>query len=104
MHPRKYIDRMVDAYVRMFGKKPNTSVMSPLEKGDHPKCDTTELLEPEGVTQYQSLIGQTQWAVTLGRIDIATAMTMSSFRAAPRRGHMDRAKRIIKDILGCEKQ
>ena len=44
MHPRKYIDRMVDAYVRMFGKKPSTSVMSPLEKGDHPECDTSELL------------------------------------------------------------
>jgi len=74
--------------------------MSPLGKGDHPECDTTELLEPEGVTRYQSLIGQTQWAVTLGRIDIATAvMTMSSFRAAPRRGHMDRAKRICGYLL-----
>ena len=79
MHPRKYIDRMVDAYVRMFGKKPSTAVTSPLEKRDHPEIDTTELLEPEGITRYQSLVGQLQWAVTLGRLDVATAvMTMSS--------------------------
>src|SRR6056300_1655760 len=100
MHPREYIDRMVDAYVRMFGKKPSTSAMSPLEKGDHPECDTSELLGPEDVTRFQSLIGQTQWAVTLGRLDIATAvMTMSSFRAAPRKGHLDRAKRICGYLL-----
>jgi hypothetical protein len=36
-----------------------------------------------------------QWAVSIGRIDITTAvMTMSGFRVAPRRGHLERAKRI----------
>ena len=86
---------MTDAYVRMFGQKPRTNYGSPLEKGDHPECDTTDLLDPEGVTQYQSLVGQLQWAISLGRIDIATAvMTMSSFRSCPRIGHLDRTKRI----------
>ena len=95
MHPLKYIDCMVESYVRLFGKKPSTAVTSPLEKGDHPECDTTELLDPDGVTIYQSLVGQLQWAVSLGRLDIATAvMTMSSFRSAPRLGHLERAKRI----------
>ena len=95
MHPKKYIERMVDSYRRMFGCKPSTRVTSPLEKGDHPECDTTELLGAEDVTRYQSLIGQCQWAISLGRLDIATAvMTMSSFRSAPRRGHLDRVKRI----------
>ena len=33
--------------------------------------------------------------VSIGRFDIQTAvMTLSLFRAAPRRGHMDRIKRI----------
>jgi hypothetical protein len=37
-----------------------------------------------------------QWAVSLGRLDIATAvMTLSGFRALPREGHLDRAKRVI---------
>ena len=73
---------------------------SPLNKGDHPELDTSELLEPEDVQRYQSLIGGLQWAISLGRFDIATAvMSMSSFRAAPRIGHLDRVKRIVGYLL-----
>jgi len=80
----------------MFGSKPRTNVTSPLEKNDHPEVDDTELLDEEGVQQYQSLIGSLQWAVSLGRLDITTAvMTMSSFRSLPRKGHLERAKRIV---------
>jgi hypothetical protein len=44
---------------------------------------------------YQSMIGALQWMVTIGWFDIITAVvTMSSFRAAPRKGHLDRLKRI----------
>jgi hypothetical protein len=36
-----------------------------------------------------------QWVVTIGRFHIRiSAMTFSGFRAAPRRGHLDRVKRI----------
>jgi hypothetical protein len=36
-----------------------------------------------------------QWAVLIGRLDIATAvMSLSSFRAMPRRGLLERAKQI----------
>jgi hypothetical protein len=36
-----------------------------------------------------------QWAVSIGRLDIVTAvMSLSSFRTMPRRGHLERAKRI----------
>ena len=95
MSPKKYIARMVDSYERMFGQKPKTTYTSPLEKGDHPECDISELLGPEGVTQYQSLVGQLQWAISIGRLDIATAvMTMSSFRSCPRIGHLERVKRV----------
>ena len=46
------------------------------------------------------LIGSLQWAVSLGRLDIATAvMTLSSFRAAPRVGHLERAKRVCGYLL-----
>ena len=71
------------------------TVHSPLEKGDHPELNESELLDAEGITQYQSMIGSLQWAISLGRFDIATAvMKMSSFRAAPRHGHIDCVKRI----------
>ena len=93
--PKKYIEKMLNAYERMFGGPPKQNVTSPLEKGDHPELDTSDLLDSEGVSKYQSLIGSLQWAITIGRFDIATAvMTMSSFRAAPRKGHMERVKRI----------
>ena len=58
--------------------------------------DTSAFLEEEDILIYQSLIGSIQWAVTLGRFDVNTAvMTMSSFRSQPREGHLERLKRII---------
>jgi hypothetical protein len=96
MQPRKFIEKMVDGYERMFGEKPKTLYQSPLEKGDHPELDLSDLLEYEGIQHYQSLVGSMQWAVSLGRFDIATSiMTLSGFRAAPRQGHLDRAKRVV---------
>jgi len=93
--PCKYIEKMEDTYLRLFGTKPSTKVRSPLESGDHPEMDTSVLLEDDDITKYQSMIGALQWAISLARFDIATAvMTMSSFRVAPRQGHLDRLKRI----------
>jgi hypothetical protein len=79
----------------MFGDKPSTKVHSPLEKVDHPELDTSELLDKTGVQQYQSLIGSLQWAISLARFDIATAvMFLSSFWALPCQGHLELAQRI----------
>ena len=93
--PKKYIDKMVDGYLSMFGNKPKGNVTSPLEKGDHPELDNSQLLDEDGIAKYQSLIGSLQWSISLGRFDVQTAvMSMSSFRAAPRIGHLERVKRI----------
>jgi hypothetical protein len=41
------------------------------------------------------MIGALQWMVTIGRFDILTSvMTMSGFRVAPRKGHLEGLKRI----------
>jgi hypothetical protein len=42
------------------------------------------------------LIGQFQWAVSLGRFNIAVVIMrmMSAFRSAPRKGNLDRVKQI----------
>ena len=48
---------LINNYVQVFGEKPHTNVYSPLEKGDYPELDDSELLDEEGVTQYQSIIG-----------------------------------------------
>ena len=81
--------------MRMFGSRPSTKYMSPLEKNDHPELDTSELLDEDGILQCQSLIGILQWTITLGRFDVGTSvMMMSGFRVAPRVGHLARLRRI----------
>ena len=96
MSPKKYIcDRLIPSYQKMFGEKPKTKAWSPLEQNDHPELDDSELLDDTGIQQYQSLIGALQWIISLGRYDIQCAvMSMSSFRVAPRKGHLERLKRI----------
>ena len=85
---------MLDAYERLFGEKP-MGYSSPREKGDHLELDMSPELNEEGRAIYMSLVGQSQWLISLGWFDIACAiMTMSRFRAAPREGHMERMKRI----------
>jgi hypothetical protein len=57
--------------------------------------DDSPFLRQDETQQFQSLIGAMQWAVLIGRLDIVTAvMSLSSFRAMPRRGYLERAKRI----------
>ena len=87
---------MIDTYERMYGEKPSHKYSSPLEHNDHPELDTTEFLDIDMKAKYLSIIGSLQWAISIGRIDITVAvMTLSSFRELPRRGHMDRAKRVV---------
>ena len=95
MNPRKYIDKMMQTYEQLYGNKPSTTPQSPLVENDHPELDTSEFLDEEGMQQYQSLIGSLQWAISIGRWDIQTAiMSLSSFRAQPRKGHLERVKRV----------
>ncbi len=95
MSAQWYVDRMIASFERMFGHKPK-QYTSPMIPGDHPDLDTTDLLDEAGIQKYQSLIGQVQWAITLGRMDVHTAvMTMSGYRVAPRVGHLTRVQRIV---------
>ena len=92
--PRRYIGKMMDTFERIFKEKPKKA-KTPLIGGDHPELVDSELLDEEGTSHFQTLIGQLQWVITIGRFDVFTAtMTLSRFRAAPRKGHLDRAKRI----------
>ena len=101
MDPGQYIDRMEASFKQRYpDEKMDKKISSPLEPGDHPELDTSEFLDQDGIEIYQSLIGAFQWAVTIGRWDIQTAvMTMSSFRAQPRVGHLLRVKRIYNYII-----
>ena len=84
----------------MFKQDPPKNMRTPLEKNDHPESDDTELLNEKSIQHYLTLIGQLQWLATLGRFDIHTQVTtMSRFRSAPRKGHLERLKRIYGYVL-----
>jgi hypothetical protein len=89
-----YLDKMMDTYFQLSGEKPRKA-SSPLEQNDYLEMDDSPFLGQDQTQQFQSLIGAMQWAVLIGRLDIVTAvMSLSSFRAMPRRGHLKRAKQI----------
>ena len=52
MDPKKYVEKTNDGYTHMFNKKPSSKYNSPLEKGDYPELDTTDLLDEDGIHIY----------------------------------------------------
>ena len=97
--PRRYINKILESYERMFKEKPRKS-RPPLEGGDHPEFHTPELCDEHQTNQFQTLVGQLQWLISPGHFDIAVhVMSLSRFRAQPRKGHLDRAKRIVGYLL-----
>jgi hypothetical protein len=97
--PIQYIEKMMISYQQMFQTTPK-KYKTPLDKGDHPELDTSELLKEDEVKYYLTMIGQIQWCIALGRFDVFSAcITMSSFRAAPRKEHLSRLKRIYGYLL-----
>ena len=54
--PRRYVNKILESYERMFKEKPGKS-RSPLEGGDHPELDTSELCDEQ--------------LISLGHFDIA---------------------------------
>jgi len=97
MSPMKYVERIVEDFGKRIGKISQKKYLSPLVPNDHPDVDESPLLDIEGIKLYQSLIGSFQWDVSIGRIDIVTpTMTMARFSSAPREGHLERLKRILR--------
>ena len=97
--PRRYVNKMLESYERMFKEKPRKS-RPPLEEGDHPELHTPELCDGHQTNQLQTLVGQLQWLISPGHFDIAVhVISFSRFRAPPRKGHLDRTKRIVGYLL-----
>ena len=97
--PRRYVNKILESYERMFKEKPR-KFRPPLEGGDHPEPHTPELCDEHHTNQFQTLVGQLQWLISPGHFDIAVhVMSLSRFRAQPRKGHLDRAKRVVGYLL-----
>ena len=97
--PRRYVNKILESYESMFKEKPRKS-RPPLEEGDHPELHTPELRDEHQTNQFQTLVGQLQWLISPGHFDIAVhVMSLSRFRAQSRKGHLDRAKKIVGYLL-----
>ncbi len=85
---------MIKQVERMFGTLKKHS--NPMETGDHPELDESEVMSDEGHRKHQMLMGMLVWVVTIGRVDVAhSTSSLSRFTACPRQGHKDRALRVF---------
>ena len=97
--PRRYVNKILESYESMFKEKPRKS-RPPLEEGDHPELHTPGLCDEHQTNQLQTLVGQLQWLISPGHVDIAVhVMSLSRLRAQPRKGHLDRTKRTVGYLL-----
>ena len=93
MELKKYVEKMLQSYERMFGSMPSNQYTSPLEQNDHPKMDESEPVGKDERAKYLSMVGQLHWLITLGRFDVMSAtVTMARFRTEPCVGHLERLK------------
>lgn len=91
---KKFLTEAIARVEKVFGKLKKNSV--PLVANDHPKEDTSELLNDDDHRKYKILIGMLNWIVSIGRFDIAHATSsMARFSGCPRKGHLARALRIF---------
>ena len=98
--PTRYINKIFESYKKMFPNENFINVRSPLDKNDHPELDNSELYHEEQISKYMCMIGQLQWAITLGRYDILVhVMSLSRFRLAPKIGHLERMKRLYGHLV-----
>jgi hypothetical protein len=91
---KKYLKEAIKRVERMFGSLRKYS--NPMETGDHPELDTSEVMDDDGHRKYQMLTGILVWVVVIGRIDVAQATSsLTRFTACPRKGHLDRVLRVF---------
>ena len=63
---------------------------NPFVGGYQPETDTTDPLDPDRESLYQTMIGVMRWMVEIGRIDITTESSLlSSHLAYPCEGHFE---------------
>jgi hypothetical protein len=102
MSPSKYVNESVKNCANHLKTKLNgkyslpKKAENPFKMGCDPPLDVSAALNPSEATYYQSLIGTLRWMVEIGRIDIATEVSiLSSHLAYPREGRMEAALHIM---------
>ena len=91
---KKYLTEAIIRIEKMFGELPKKA--TPMEDGDHPEEDDSEILGDTDHQKYQMLMGILNWVVCVGRMDVAFAgSSLGRFSACPRKGHLERVLRVF---------
>jgi hypothetical protein len=85
-----------EQYIHKHGAKMlRKKTPSPMESNYRPELDVSPILGPERANYYLSQLGILRWIVELGRMDIATEVSMlAAHNALPREGHLASVFRI----------
>ena len=109
MSPSKYVQQAVancEQHLKAnFGGRYHLTqrAENPFKPSDNyePELDVSEPLTPELASYFQSIIGVMRWMIEIGRVDIATEVSLlSSHLALPREGHLNAALHIM-SYLKC---
>ena len=91
-----YIRNVIPKLAAMCNKKGFRGYKTPFSDSYHAEMDTSPLCDTETISKYKSLIGSANWIITLGRFDIAYAVsTLSRYSVAPREGHFEAMERVF---------
>ena len=91
-----YIKNCIPKLAKMCEKEKFKGYKTPFNDSYHAELDTSPLCDTEKISKYKSLIGSANWIITLGRFDIAYAVsTLSRYSVAPREGHFEAMERVF---------
>jgi hypothetical protein len=91
---KKYVTEALRKYQLKYGSVKKENI--PMSSNAHPETDVSKLLEGEGITHYQHIVGVCQWLVVAGRFDINYAVSsLSRYSAGPREGHLELARKVF---------
>ena len=102
MSPSKYVQQAVknceSQLIKDFDGRYTlpSKADNPFPTTYEPELDTSEPLDPTGASFYSHIIGVMRWMVEIGRVDIATEVSLlSSHLAYPRHGHLLTALHVM---------
>ena len=73
-----YIQNCLPKLASMCGKESFRTYNTPFDENYHAELDTSDICDAEKTSKFKSLIGSANWIITLGRFDIAYAVSTLS--------------------------
>jgi hypothetical protein len=90
------ITKNVETKFDKDGQRLPSRYLTPMKLGYRPKVDVSGELKLDGIRYFQELIGILLWARELGRVNIATEVSLlSSHLALPLEGHLQQVYHIF---------